>query len=306
MAKWTYLSLFVLLPCFTGCGDSGPEACYSPSSNLSSADQPGAVGCACNPAVDQDVCIQGKGLTCIDGRWQAVVDGPCMPLPNRDAATDENPAVPDSGPDGVPPADVPDATSEGAGWCYSPTSNLSLAEQPGAVGCACNPAVDQDVCVQGKGLMCMSGRWQAVIDGPCMPQPRRDAAVDENPIVLDSGLDGVSRADAPDGATEDVSSCYSPTSDLSLAEQPGATGCACNPAVDRDVCVRGMGLMCMNGRWQLVIDGPCMPSPDGSSHPESNAADAPVDAAVHVEGDAATETAEAGGRCGDSTCQPGG
>jgi hypothetical protein len=196
----------------------------------------------------------------------------------------------------------------GSEACHSPSSNLSSADKPGALGCACNPSVDQDVCIQGKGLMCTNGRWQAVIDGPCMPLPRWDAAVEECPIVLDSGLDGVSRADAPAGATEDVSSCYSPTSDLSLAEQPGATGCACNPAVDRDVCVRGMGLMCMNGRWQLLIDGPCMPSPDDSSHPETNAVDASVDAAVPIEADAATEraSAEAGSRCGDSTCQPGG
>ncbi|HEY5955156.1 MAG TPA: hypothetical protein VIV60_01335 [Polyangiaceae bacterium] len=54
--------------------------------------------------------------------------------------------------------------------CYSPTQNLPSAYQTGARGCACNEATDVDVCVQGVALICTSGVWMAVEDGPCMPQ----------------------------------------------------------------------------------------------------------------------------------------
>jgi hypothetical protein len=38
-------------------------------------------------------------------------------------------------------------------------------------GCACNAATDASVCINGTGLICMSGFWIAVYDGPCMPTP---------------------------------------------------------------------------------------------------------------------------------------
>jgi len=99
MNRRTYLSLAALLVCLPACSEDNRNACYSPTSNLSRADETGAVGCACNPAVDQDVCVQGKGLMCTSGHWQAVLDGPCMPLPQRDAATDQQPAGFDSATD---------------------------------------------------------------------------------------------------------------------------------------------------------------------------------------------------------------
>ena len=75
--------------------------------------------------------------------------------------------------------------------CYSPTSNVSSADKAGAVGCACNPAVDKDVCVQGKALFCDYGHWSFGYDGPCMPIPDggapKDAAMDSALPALDSG-----------------------------------------------------------------------------------------------------------------------
>jgi hypothetical protein len=54
--------------------------------------------------------------------------------------------------------------------CYSPTQNLDSAYQPGAHGCACDATKDDDVCIEGVALMCERGTWQAVEDGPCLPQ----------------------------------------------------------------------------------------------------------------------------------------
>jgi hypothetical protein len=74
--------------------------------------------------------------------------------------------------------------------CYSPTSNPS-PYQPGAVGCACDPAVDKAVCIQGHALFCTYGHWGWGEDGPCMPGPDggapKDAAMDSALPALDSG-----------------------------------------------------------------------------------------------------------------------
>lgn len=55
----------------------------------------------------------------------------------------------------------------GASSCYSPGQNLDIAYEPGAVGCRCSASAP-GFCEQGVALMCDNGRWQAVIDGPCM------------------------------------------------------------------------------------------------------------------------------------------
>lgn len=56
--------------------------------------------------------------------------------------------------------------------CYSPTQNLTHAYAAGAKGCACDSATDSPVCAEGGvALICESGAWQAVEDGPCQPQP---------------------------------------------------------------------------------------------------------------------------------------
>src|SRR5512145_3084430 len=56
--------------------------------------------------------------------------------------------------------------------CYSPIQNTAHAYERDAVGCACDPEVDVSVCVQGVALLCISGFWEAVYDGPCMPRPQ--------------------------------------------------------------------------------------------------------------------------------------
>jgi len=41
-----------------------------------------------------------------------------------------------------------------------------------------------------------------------------------------------------------------------------APQCACDPTVDKDVCVQGKALFCTNGYWTFGFDGPGMPGPD--------------------------------------------
>jgi hypothetical protein len=54
--------------------------------------------------------------------------------------------------------------------------------------------------------------------------------------------------------------CFSPEQNLDLAGQPGAVGCPCS-SEDRGQCVSGVALVCSEGRWESVVDGPCFPGP---------------------------------------------
>lgn len=55
------------------------DACFSPTENLDRASDGDIPGCPCSE--DQgDICVGGGGLSCDDGKWNAVVDGPCYPL----------------------------------------------------------------------------------------------------------------------------------------------------------------------------------------------------------------------------------
>jgi hypothetical protein len=56
--------------------------------------------------------------------------------------------------------------------CFAPNRNLDMAYTRDAVGCACRPEVDKDVCVPDStgrlvALICKQGRWISVEDGPC-------------------------------------------------------------------------------------------------------------------------------------------
>ena len=60
-----------------------------------------------------------------------------------------------------------------------------------------------------------------------------------------------------DVANPDTKTCFSPTQNVDGAYQSGAHGCACDAATDEDVCVDGAALVCNDGRWIAVEDGPC-------------------------------------------------
>jgi len=72
-----------------------------------------------------------------------------------------------------------------------------------------------------------------------------------NPGAGDSGA-GNAEADA--GTAE----CYSPNQNLGIAYDPGAQGCPCEES-DMDQCISGVALICEQGSWRAVEDGPCMP-----------------------------------------------
>jgi hypothetical protein len=83
MTKNIALMLIMLSGLAAGCGANDVQACYSPTANVSTADQAGAKGCACDSAVDKAVCVEGKALFCDYNHWSFGYDGPCMPM--RDA-----------------------------------------------------------------------------------------------------------------------------------------------------------------------------------------------------------------------------
>jgi hypothetical protein len=50
--------------------------------------------------------------------------------------------------------------------------------------------------------------------------------------------------------------CFAPGHRVETAYDPGAIGCDCFLG-DEDVCEEGAALVCLNGRWTAVEDGPC-------------------------------------------------
>jgi hypothetical protein len=60
--------------------------------------------------------------------------------------------------------------------------------------------------------------------------------------------------------SSDDGECYAPGKNLDTAYEPGAVGCECAPNTE-GVCSDGTALVCEQGHWQAVIDGPCFPGP---------------------------------------------
>lgn len=75
--------VFLLLPLLISCSnDDNDLNCFSPTQNLESACEVNSVGCDCNSAVDEGVCVMDKNgqfvaLICSEDKWTAVEDGPC-------------------------------------------------------------------------------------------------------------------------------------------------------------------------------------------------------------------------------------
>lgn len=59
--------------------------------------------------------------------------------------------------------------------------------------------------------------------------------------------------------------CYSPKQNLATAYESGSEGCPCDPAREQATCAtydeagrpHQVALLCVNGRWAAVNDGPC-------------------------------------------------
>lgn len=88
--------------------------------------------------------------------------------------------------------------------------------------------------------------------------------------------------------------CYSPSQNLDQAYVAGSRGCGCSSGA---VCVpdstgRKVALVCENGAWQAVEDGPCMQGPPLPGDAGGDAADARADG--EGQGDAVGDAGEGG------------
>lgn len=57
------------------------------------------------------------------------------------------------------------------------------------------------------------------------------------------------------GGSDLQTTCYSPAQNLGTAYDDGAIGCSCTDEADQ--CVEDVALVCKDGQWLAVIDGPC-------------------------------------------------
>lgn len=73
---------------------------------------------------------------------------------------------------------------------------------------------------------------------------------------------GVGATGGSAGAGTGVSDgCYSPTQNLETAYDVGAEGCPCVEGAEGQ-CIGSVALICEQGFWSAVEDGPCEPGPD--------------------------------------------
>jgi hypothetical protein len=135
------------------CNTPPGVACYSPKQNIDKAYVDRAFGCACNNSKDTPFCgIDSSGLVIYlsceaTGAWQSGSTSSCTTQPSP--------------------------------YCYSPSQNVDVAYDAGAVGCVCNSAPSQcvtDSTGRKVGLVCTNNAWQAVNDGPCAISPA-DASI---------------------------------------------------------------------------------------------------------------------------------
>jgi len=126
-------------------------------------------------------------------------------------------------------ASAPGDSANGGEECVSPTQHPERAFDEGVTFCACDGEDDQCADTAEKGYIgfgCENGAWTAFLDGIC----ERD------------------------------NTCYSPTQNAARAYDEGAFGCACDG--DEAQCVNTdeagfVGLICEDGAWAAVSDGPC-------------------------------------------------
>jgi len=78
------LGVALILSLLGACGSGDNGVCYSPTQNLETAYDEGAIGCPCTEATDKSVCVSDNtnrwvALFCMNGKWVSGVDGPCHP-----------------------------------------------------------------------------------------------------------------------------------------------------------------------------------------------------------------------------------
>jgi hypothetical protein len=230
---------------------------------------------ACTPSVrelgDEPVAGDGSGGSGKGGSGTVLPSGGSKPTDGGAAG-----ALVNAGGEGPDPA-----------RCLSPTQNLDLAREEGALGCRCNapdPVCVSDLAVTPPWygmLLCEEGRWQSV----------------------------------PPSCDND---CFSPTSSPNLALVDPDAGCACDE--DPPECVETLfdgrpwrvSLYCEGGKWTSAEDGVCGDGGqsdcrvDGVSYPHgARRVPAPFstcNTCVCNDGDLSECT---GYKCADRTCEEG-
>jgi hypothetical protein len=87
--------------------------------------------------------------------------------------------------------------------------------------------------------------------------------------------------------------CYSPTQNTSTAYQSGSHGCPCDPTAAQGVCIGGTALVCSNGKWAAVQDGPCWIEPPPKPPPTYTIASCAAAGGYALASTGSTQTASA-------------
>lgn len=163
-----------------GGSGGGSKECFQHTEDFFDPYDPERPGCACEET-QPSICAQRGSLACVDGEWSfAPTD--CVPPTRCDGELDF------SDPEGKFRGCICDASvahgqmcwkhmavvcAPAGFWyaeesqvcaeanCYSPTQNTEWAGEDGAIGCACDPSMPEEVCE----FSCSEGRWSLVVDG---------------------------------------------------------------------------------------------------------------------------------------------
>jgi hypothetical protein len=241
MTKDAALALIVLAVAVSGCGGEGGNACYSPTANVARAGQTGAQGCPCDPAVDKDVCVEGKALFCDYGHWSFGFDGPCRPIHdagnNQDLISIDTSDV--SSVHDVLPVDTSDLGGSRDVW------SVDIGDVGSAVDVSPSDATDLD----------------STVDVSSVDADQTDSVDADLVCTIDSGC--------PAGATckaGQCEACFTANLHPELATLGSTQGCPCDSSPGYGLCFKGIGIVCLYGRWMTVLDGPCMPMDTGGSN----------------------------------------
>jgi hypothetical protein len=72
---------------------------------------------------------------------------------------------------------------------------------------------------------------------------------------------------SPNGGSAGGGGCFSPDDNPELSLEPDSQGCACSEGTDQCLAIPEggglhlVGMVCREGRWSVVEDGPCEPGP---------------------------------------------
>lgn len=295
--SWVWI--FAAFLGLAGCDSAGPGADGTCAGSSQIACDPGTdprmcvgarrIGCPCSTE-RQFVCIQhgysGSGIWCWNGAWEAISDDPCRApydagFPPADAASDALADRDAVGSDGradhdAAKADVPEDTKSCAD-----AGGLSKE------GCSCTTQGLYE-CVGGSGVMCNRGVWERFEDGPCWQidagnqcNEEREALgcrcriLGQRICVNGQGLqcsDGSGRwgndpvacgdSGRPDADANDAAEWDVPADGRNCADASGSSkqGCPCSPdGLYECSAGSGTGIVCSNGTWATLIDGPCSP-----------------------------------------------